>query len=75
MKTIRRILPIRNRRTCISPAVSDESERLMAQGQVSGDTWQYQTMVEASRSDDANGIHARHSSLTGCLTIVQLGIL
>ena len=86
--TTRQTLPTRSRRICTSLVVFDDVEWLMAQRQVSGDTWQYQTMVKASRGEDANEIHARHSSLTGCQgahapmigehtalsTIVQLGI-
>ena len=64
--TTRRILPTRSRRTCTSLVVFDEVERFMAQRPVSRNTWQYQTMVKASRGEDANELHARHSSLRGC---------
>lgn len=60
--TIRQILPTRSRRICTSLAVFDEVEQL----QTSRDTWQYQTMVKASRGEDANAYHAGHSGLTGC---------
>ena len=64
--TIPQILPTRSRRICTSLAVFDEVERLMAQLQASRDTWQYQTMMKASRDEDANAYHAGHSGLTGC---------